>query len=292
MKKRVQELIECNKFKIEEEKLGCGNLCEKTRKVCGHPCQYYCHPTIECPITPCPYVSRITCKCKNRQAFVECGATDKLIQKELPCDSQCKNLQRFKALYEKGSKKSYYAGTLVKYARNNLMYVQKLEKQLEEFIINSCTTLDFKFEKKQMDKVRFLQILLPKHYGLEVAYCKFGNYVIVTVKNTPDSVPPYIKLTEYLKQFENKQVSPEILPFDAIIKFHNLSSFDGLADLDAIVKEYKDHCYSEKDSYHCYLYVWEKEYLGLITKKLKKSVTNFSNFTVDENSKLSEEENK
>merc|ERR1712183_428515 len=109
---------------------------------------------------------------------------------------------------------------------------------------------------------------------------------------TPDSVPPYIKLTEYLKQFENKQVSPEILPFDAIIKFHNLSSFDGLADLDAIVKEYKDHCYSEKDSYHCYLYVWEKEYLGLITKKLKKSATNFSNFVVDENSKLSEEENK
>jgi len=292
MRKRVKDLIECSKFKNDEENLGCGNLCEKTREICGHPCQYYCHPTIECPITPCPYVSRITCKCKNRQAFVDCGATDKIIQKELPCDSQCKNLQRFKALYEKGSKKSYYAGTLVKYARNNLMYVQKLEKQLEDFIIRNCNTLDFKFEKKQMDKVRFLQILLPKHYGLEVAYCKFGNYVIVTVKNTPDSVPPYIKLTEYLKQFENKQVSPEILPFDAIIKFHNLSSFDGLSDLDAIVKEYKDHCYSEKDSYNCYLYVWEKDYLGLITKKLKKSCTNFSNFIVDENSKLSEEENK
>lgn len=91
MNKRVKNLIESKKFTIEEENVGCGNLCEKTRAACGHPCQYYCHPYIECPITPCPYVSRITCKCKNRQAFVECAATDKLIHKELPCDAQCKN---------------------------------------------------------------------------------------------------------------------------------------------------------------------------------------------------------
>jgi len=79
---------------------------------------------------------------------------------------------------------------LVKYAKNNTFYVQKLEKNLEEFLTKGEAKLDFKFEKKQMDKVRFLQILLPKHYGLEVAYCKFGNYVIVTVKNTQDSIPP------------------------------------------------------------------------------------------------------
>lgn len=82
------------------------------------------------------------------------------------------------------------------------------------------------------------------------------------------------------------------MPFDAIIKFFNLSSFDGLADLDQIVKEYKDHCYSEKDPYNCYLYIWERDYLTLITKKLKRSGTNFASFTVEENTKLTDEENK
>lgn len=71
-----------------------------------------------------------------------------------------------------------------------------------------------------------------------------------------------------------------------------MTSFDGLNDLDLIIKEYKDHCYSEKDPYNCYLYIWEREYLTLITKKLKKSGTNFSTFTVEENTKLTEEENK
>lgn len=187
VKKRVNELIECSKLRLDQEHLGCGNLCEKVRKVCGHPCQYYCHPEVACPQTPCQYVSRINCKCGNRQAWFDCGATDQLVYKELPCDAQCKNLQRFKSLYDQGSKKVYYAGTLVKYARNNLLYVQKLEANLQELIAKGHSKLDYKFEKKQMDKVRFLQILLPKHYGLEVAYCRFGNYVIVTVKNLPDS---------------------------------------------------------------------------------------------------------
>ena len=71
---------------------GCGNLCNKERAICGHPCQRYCHPNIECPTTACNFISRVECICGNKQAFFECGATDNVIYKQVMCDDQCKNL--------------------------------------------------------------------------------------------------------------------------------------------------------------------------------------------------------
>lgn len=88
---------------------------------------------------------------------------------------------------------NFYKGVLVKYARNNQTYVQKLEKMLSEFIAEGRDKLDYKFDKKEIDKVRFQQIFLPKHYKLEVAYCKIGISQIFSNKKIRELYIGYSK---------------------------------------------------------------------------------------------------
>ena len=272
--------------------LGCTRQCGKKRSACGHPCDKTCHPSEKkCPLDPCKYQVKIKCKCGNRTTFVECGSTDKKLSKELPCEAKCHNLQRFKALYEKTAKKVYYPGFLVKFAKNNFSYLTKLEKKFSDLLLGTENTCTLSVDKGAADRLRSLLTLTSKHYLLEVICYKSlkSNSLIIT--KTEESIIPQITLSEYLIKINNGDMDVDQEPFDAKIRFFSLSYYETSKELEKIIQDISDECYIETDKNGIVkMYVWNKESIPGISKRLQKSGTGFSMFEVEIYSKKNEEE--
>lgn len=68
-------------------------------------------------------------------------------------------------------KKTYYPSILLKFTNYNLIYLQKLEARIEDFLINTNhQSYDFSFGKTDWVELKktALQILLSKHYKFDV----------------------------------------------------------------------------------------------------------------------------
>lgn len=287
--KKKEELLQQGMHPSEN---GCARTCGRIRLACGHPCDALCHPdSYVCPTEPCKYMVQVFCSCGNKSKFLECESTDKKIKKQLQCEEECRNLQRFRALYEKSQKKVYYPGFLVKYAKNNLSYIQKLEEKLMYFLIGNDKTLTFHVDKSSQERIKLLTTLLPKHYLLELLIYKVSKNAIITASKNKDSLIPKITLSQYLEKLNKGDVDVDPSPFDAKIWFYNLNFFENAQELDKHLVDVRDECYVEVDrAGHIKLYVWNKESIPAITKRLAKSGTGFAQFEIEEYEEKSEDE--
>jgi transcriptional repressor NF-X1 len=179
---------------------------------------------------------------------VECGSTDKKPSKELACDDKCLNLQRFKTLYEKSSKKLYYPGHLVKFGKLQFAFIQKVEQQLSNLLLGPEYKLTISIEKTNSgDRLRALMTLLPKHYYLDTTIFKGPKSILVMANKREDSIIPQIPLSEYLRKVARGDINLDESPFDAKITFLNLCYYDSSTDLERILGELKDDVYIDSD---------------------------------------------
>jgi len=280
---------ECN---WERGVKGCGKKCGKKREACEHPCMAFCHPGKECPKDKCKVEVRVNCECGNRETWVECGATDKKEIKILKCDKSCSNLKRFGGFFQKNSdKKPYYPPTLVRFAKNELNYLLKLEDKVERLLKEGKEQFDIPITDST--KKNAVQALLSRHYNMALEFYLNVKNPTVCVRTTMKTTIPKVKLSEYLRQIETKQIKPDVLPFEATIKFFNLSAYDSIDDLEVLLKEYEGGCYLEKIAEkNIVVHFWTTAAAKEAIKTLKKSHTNFGNVLLEENVLLKVEEEK
>jgi len=282
---------ECN---AERGLKGCGRKCGKKRESCEHPCMALCHPGRPCPTDRCKIEVKVACECYNRETWVECGATDKKEVKLLKCDKTCANFKRFGGFFQKEStKKPYYPPTLVRFAKNELNYLLKLEDKVERMLKDGKDSLDIPLNDHNLAKKSAVQALLSRHYGMTLEFYLNVKNPCVCVRTTTKTVIPKVKLSEYLRQIETHQIKPEVLPFEATLKFFNLTGYDTVEELEVLLKDFGDSFYIEKSGEkNILVHFWTKAGAQEAMKVLKKSHTNYSGVVVEENALLKVEEEK
>ena len=92
-----------------------------------------------------------------------------------------------------------------------------------------------------------------KHYLLDVYYIKANNKLVCTASKLDNSKIPQMTLSEYYDKVDKKEIHVDDIPFDATIKFFNLTKYDSLKDLDQILGKSNDLCYAEKMGPNIYL---------------------------------------
>lgn len=223
---------------------------------------------------------------------MECDCTDKKISKSLPCEDRCLNLQRFKALYEKTGNKVYYPGMLVKFANNNHPYLKKLESKLSKLLLTHEDKILIHIDKNNSEKLKSLLVLLSRHYMLEVVILKGAKSHILTITKTADSILPQMPLSVYFEKIYTKEIKIDEGPFDAVIRFFDLSYYENTSEVDKILAEVRGEYYAEIDRNNkVKLYVWNKDSLPKIKKLLQKSTSGFSQFEAEEFKEKDDEEN-
>lgn len=104
-------------------------------------------------------------------------------------------------------------------------------------------------------------------------------------------VIPKMPLSEYYRKVEKGELKPEVLPFEASIRFNNSIRDDpNHINLDTILRDFAKEYYVEKEDRSLVIHFWEKSKAEMATKKLKKSTTGYSNFTMEINERLAKEE--
>lgn len=149
----------------------CKQLCNKPRKLCGHPCNEPCHwsnngnKDNNCPNTTCHYKVKLLCKCGRRSEEVDCLMNNDEIEENLAmkdrnieCDDLCLMIQRSKAfaeafgidvkskvnhtvkdtnsadIYEELLKRTRFPKSLVAWGYNNNSELLNLEHEIDMFI--------------------------------------------------------------------------------------------------------------------------------------------------------------
>ena len=261
----------------------CLKVCDKVREDCGHNCRVICHEGT-CPIIYCEYMIKIKCKCGNISDFVKCGSKTSGEYKKIDCDDKCKNLQRFKALYdkEKEQKKLYYSENLVKYAKKYPKYLKKLEKRLKRMYFDVEKKIQLKSDKSNSSKLNFILALLANHYFLDVSYYSTSKKYIIDGTTTSNFIIPKVTLSEYLKMLEKREINPKNRPFDLLINFYNLSIHNSIKELKELLTGLEDYYYIERINDVVHLHIWKISHKDLFVKKLKSKNNNWSFFDIEE----------
>lgn len=277
---------ECN---LERGRTGCGAKCGKLRE-CLHKCEGLCHPGSQCPPDACKILVKLKCECGNKETMIKCGDKDTA---KLPCDKSCANMKRFGNFIKKEeNKKPFYPATLVKFAKANLSFIVKVEEALEKMFKEGKDFLEVQLYDKNPSKKNALYVLLSKHYLMDFEFHLHVKSPVVYVKSTLNSRLPLMNLSEYLRQIENGKIKPDVLPFEATLKFFNLTPSDTSDDLEYLLKEFEDEYYIERQEGQYLLHFWKKEVAEIALNKLKKSLTNFAQCALEENISLKAEEEK
>jgi len=269
---------------------GCGAKCGKPR-TCGHKCEALCHPGQECPNDPCKVLVKIKCECGNRETFIKCSEKETSI---LNCDKSCANMKRFGAFLKRDeNKKSYYPPTLVRFAKNHLSYLLRVEDKLEKMFKEGKESVDIPLYDKNMGKKSALQTLISRHYNMDLEFYLHVKDPKIIVKTNQNSRLPSMTLSEYLRQIETGKIKPEILPFEATIKFFNVQQTDSIDELEFLIKEFEGEYYLERNELRqIMLHFWSKPIAEEALTRLKKSYSNFSQAALEENTLLKAEEEK
>ncbi|KAL4450898.1 hypothetical protein ABPG74_011740 [Tetrahymena malaccensis] len=268
---------------------GCGRKCGRKRKFCEHICVSICHGMTECPQDPCKVEIVIKCKCGEREAFVECGSSDSALDRTLACNELCKNIKRFAFFHDKN--KIYYPALLIRFAKFYMVYLLKIEKKIETFIKSNEKELTIPFQNDDYSKKFGLQSLLGKHYHLNVQYYNHFKQPYFVIEKSQDMVIPKMPLSEYYRKVEKGEIKPEVLPFEASIKFiNNIRDDPNYHILENILRDFAKEYYVEKEDRQLVIHFWEKNKAEMASKKLQKSTTSYSNFTLEINERLVKEE--
>lgn len=269
---------------------GCGAKCKKVKTKCGHPCEAQCHPGQPCP-DKCKVQVKITCDCGNRETLIACENRE---TSKLECDKNCANLRRFGSFLQKADagKKPYYPAMLVRFAKNNLGYLIKIEDKIEAMVKEGQEIADIPMHENTSAKKNALYQLLSRTYCLELEFFLYVKNPCVVVRWTKDSKLPQLTLSEYLRQIETGKIKPEVSPFEASIKFYNLSMHDTVEELEKFLREFRDEYYIERVDKQLAVHFWKKDTAEVALRVLKKSNTNFSSAIVEENMDLKAEEEK
>jgi len=271
---------------------GCGAKCKKIKPECGHPCEVLCHPQRFCPEGKCKVQVRIKCECGNRESLINCGDRTSV---KLECDKTCANLRRFGGFIQReADKKPYYPPMLVRFAKNNLNLVLRIEDRLEKLVKEGKDITDFALSDVTSAKKHALYQLLSRTYCLELEFFLHVKNPSVVVRWNKDSKFPPMKLSEYLKQIESGKIVPDILPFEATIKFYNLSVLDSTEELERLLlKEFPDEYYLEKnENRQVMVHFWKKDVGEIALRTIKKNLPTFASAFLEENINLKAEEEK
>ncbi|KAL9113758.1 MAG: hypothetical protein Q9227_002203 [Pyrenula ochraceoflavens] len=80
----------------------CQQVCGKSKKLCGHPCEKVCHAPSACrEDKPCPFKIIVTCECQRRKEEVRCNVwsgSPTATHPKLKCDDECARLERNRQL--------------------------------------------------------------------------------------------------------------------------------------------------------------------------------------------------
>lgn len=265
----------------------CFAKCSEIRKDCHHLCLSFCHQGVECPPLFCKFMTRVTCECGNKEEFRQCGTLDINNHKILECDEKCKNLLRFKALYDvqETTEKLYFSISLVNYSKAHPKLLNKIETAIEKMYFNVEKHTSFTISKVSEEKLNFYIQLLQNHYLLNVSYYRTEKNICIDAFRTDEFIIPKVKLSQYLKMLKKKEIKPKSKPFDLIFKFYNLSVFDKPDNLEEILKPLKDKYYIEKVNNMIQLAVWRINDKDLFVEKLAELNNNWSSFSVEDRTK-------
>lgn len=266
----------------------CFAKCEELRKDCHHPCLTYCHQGFACPPLYCKYMTRVTCECGNKEEFRQCGTLDIDNHKILECDEKCKNLSRFKALYDAqaNTEKLYFSTFLVTFAKTHPRQLAKIESAVDKMYFNAEKHISFTISKVNEDKLNFYIQLLQNHYMLNVSYYRTEKNICIDGFWTEEFIIPKVKLSQYLKMLKKKEIQQKSKPFDLVFKFYNLTIFDKVENLEEYLKPLKDKYYIEKVQNIIQLFVWKIEDRKLFFDRLTELNNNWSNFVVEDRTKI------
>lgn len=91
--------------------------------------------------------------------------------------------------------------------------------------------IDIPLYDRNMGKKSALQTLISRHYNMDLEYYLHVKNPTIVVKLNDDSKMPSMNLSEYLRQIETGKIIPEVLPFEATIKFFDLAPSDRSIEL-------------------------------------------------------------
>ena len=272
----------------------CFTKCNKVKEKCKHHCMTFCHPGVECPDLFCGAMVKITCACGNKTDFEECGKLTDNQRVILPCDDRCKNVARFKALYEaeEDQKQAYYSMFLVRYGKGHGQFLRKLQQLIKDMYFNAEERIVYPLDRGSEERLNFIIQLLTKHYNLEVSFVHAEKGIYIDIYKTEEFMIPKIQLSEYIDKINRGEIHPKSLPFDAIIKFFNLTVFDKVDHLEEQFKNQKEKFYAEKIGVAVFMYIWNSQDLDEFTSVLKALSNHWSTFSVESNLRQAKDKEK
>ena len=223
--------VVCHKGECDgnKGKAGCGKRCGKLR-ACGHPCAANCHPGVPCPEDiKCKFETRKACACGNRKISLPCSEA---MEKSVECDQSCAIAQRYKQFLARGaSRKDYYPANIISIAKTDVGFLLKLEAFVDSFLREGKNSASFPIPERTNPKNLLVQVLLTRHYKLDAQFHFLCAKPAVTVLWTDKTAIPKVKMSEYLKKIDKKEIDPDVLPFEASLRFMNLTKMDRIEEL-------------------------------------------------------------
>jgi hypothetical protein len=276
---------------------GCGQKWNKKRQRCEHKWQFKCHANEPCPDSPCEAESKIFCKCGYRFIVGICNRCiegyDESEEQKIECNSEWvknkRDSQIAKAFASKDEKKQkelradYYPETLIDFAKDNIKFVVKLEKILEEVVKKQYSTslpdFDPSFKK-------YISTLVREHYFLDM--CTYGGrgkskkVTDVSYKDENSEVPSTL-LSDYVKMIKKGIVWEDAEErknklFEASIKISELPIGGSLEDIKINLIGFHSEFYTEKIGIRggFYLHFYNKYRAEEAFKKLRNSGGGYS----------------
>jgi hypothetical protein len=152
-----------------------------------------------------------------------------------------------------------------------------IEEKLEKMFKEKVDMIDIPLYDKSVVKKNALYILITRHYKMDLEfYLHVKKPTIIAKLNTDSKLPP-MTLSEYFKQIQSGKITPEVLPFEASIKFFDLAASDRVEELETILKAYKGEFYVERiEGKQFTAHFWRKDLAEEAIEILKKSYSNFA----------------
>lgn len=277
---------ECLKSEIVLEK-GCGQKCAKQKPYCIHRCQELCHPGKPCPSEPCAGMLTIYCECKTRKEQIKCEAFDKVIERELPCNEECKKAERKRALEKFAGTRTdadnpanpdYYPEKMLNLAKHEPSLVRKVEELLFNVILDMNKT-GVSLPDMEAEKREIISELVQNNYYLDIGGYKSAKGNTYEVYFNEKARVPKVKLSEAVESYEEKQESdnePEEIPFEATIRLKS-SLPNGAEHIKAMMSKYIYKYYLEKSGSTYYLHFYDKKQAESAYELFKAGAHSFSN---------------
>ena len=273
---RVTQLQAIMPAQHAKESNTCVSACGKKRD-CGHECRVRCHASKSCPAVPCEETVTAACACGRNTAVMPCHKST-----VLDCDAKCLNWKRFRALYvqEETARRVYYSTRLVKYGQRHPVFLGQIEEKLAKMFFEAASQLRIAVGLSNNLKLNFVITLAINHYRLTTEVAHTEKSTVVILRANDSSVVPPLPLSAYLRKLQSGEISQEHPPFEARLRFYNLTIFDETDYLKELFVTERDKFYLEDDG-HIVLMLWRFEDVEKFSAELQTKRNHWSDFTVE-----------